>query len=167
MSLSLFFTVVLSKVLPYNESRDNWIAILSSALLIVVFLSASFMKHIQVLAEESQAHDLVGMDVLLIVAYRSVIVLFLWWLYHQKEEMPTSTATVAKNTLKGKSSAGGSSLADVEGIEDEDEEKGERKPKAKKTKKPEVKKSHLVRAETFKEEYKAKGGGGRVVEAWK
>lgn len=74
--------------------------------------------------------------------------------------MSTSTVTMAKKALTGGSSLGGSSLGGSslaeEGDEGEEGEKGEeRKPK---TQKPAVKKSHLARAETFKKEFKAKGG---------
>ncbi|GMI14911.1 hypothetical protein TrLO_g7352 [Triparma laevis f. longispina] len=161
MPLSIFFTCTFCAVKPYNESRDNWIAILSSALLILVFVSSSFMKYNQLLAEESEVYDLVGTDILMIMAYGSVIVLFLWWVYHQKDVLLRSTVTMAKNTLKGKSSVGGSSLGDED--DEEDFEDKERKSKAKKKG---VKKSHLARAETFKKKFKAKGGlkggGGNI-----
>ncbi|GMH55839.1 hypothetical protein TrLO_g6522 [Triparma laevis f. longispina] len=142
MPLSMFFTCAFCVVKPYNESRDNWIAILSSALLFLVFLSSSFMKYNQLLAEESEAYDLVGMGILLIIAYGSVIVLFLWWAYHQKDVMSTSTVTMAKNTLSGMSSIGGSSLG-----EEEEEKQKEKEVNP-----------HLARAESFKKEFKAKGG---------
>ncbi|GMH90781.1 hypothetical protein TL16_g11867 [Triparma laevis f. inornata] len=157
MSLSVFFMCTFCIIKPYNESRDNWIAILSSALLFLVFLPSSFMKYNELLAEESEAYDLIGIDILLIIAYGSVIVLFLWWAYHQKDVISTNTVTMAKKALAGGSSLGrislgGSSLADEA---DEDGEDEERKPK---TKKPEIKKSHLAKAETFKKEFKANGG---------
>lgn len=77
MSLSVFFSMLLQGLQPYSERRYNWIAVLSSTLLFLVFLSASFIKYNQLLAEESQTYDLIWMDILLIVAYGSVIVLFL------------------------------------------------------------------------------------------
>ena len=69
--------MLLQGLQPYSERRYNWIAVLSSTLLFLVFLSASFIKYNQLLAEESQTYDLIWMDILLIVAYGSVIVLFL------------------------------------------------------------------------------------------
>ncbi|GMH77934.1 hypothetical protein TrLO_g12623 [Triparma laevis f. longispina] len=42
LSLSIFFTVLLAALSPYNEARDNRIAVLSSALLILLFLMSSF-----------------------------------------------------------------------------------------------------------------------------
>ena len=114
MSISIFFTVVLSKFEPYNEAQDDLIALLSSGLLILVFLSASFLKYNQLLAEESQAYDLIGMDLLLTICYASSIVLLFWWAFHQKDDMSVSTATVADNTLRRGSL--GSNVSDTKGL---------------------------------------------------
>jgi hypothetical protein len=53
LSLSIFFTILLATLKPYSESRDNWIAILSSALLILVFLASSFIKYNQNIQDDS------------------------------------------------------------------------------------------------------------------
>ncbi|GMH88080.1 hypothetical protein TL16_g11053, partial [Triparma laevis f. inornata] len=103
MSLSIFFTVLLATIKPYSESRDNWIAILSSGLLILVFLASSFMKYNQHITEDS--YDAQGMDVLLILSYVTVFVLFLWWAFYQKDDLKPSATTIAKNVLKGKGSS--------------------------------------------------------------
>ncbi|GMH78676.1 hypothetical protein TL16_g07898 [Triparma laevis f. inornata] len=108
ISLSMVFTCTFCVVKPYNESRDNWIAIMSSGLLFLVFLSSSFIKYNQLLDEEKEAYDLIGMDILLTICYASSIGLFFWWAFHQKDDMSVSTAAMAKNTLQGTSSLGSS-----------------------------------------------------------
>jgi len=122
LSLSIFFTVLLATLMPYSESRDNWIAILSSALLIMVFLASSFMKYNQNIQDDS--YDANGMDVLLMIAYLFVLVLFFWWAFFTKDDLKPSATALAKNTLKGsfgsKNSGMGSRGASQESLGEEE-----------------------------------------------
>ncbi|GMH46624.1 hypothetical protein TrVE_jg3206 [Triparma verrucosa] len=122
--LSIFFTVILAMLAPYNDSRDNKIAVLSSALLILVFLMSSFKSYTKVNRAEEGSYDEIGMDFLLMLSYAVLIVLFFWLAFHQKDDMSVSATTLVKNSLKGSSSGLSKSeraKAQVE-VEEEEEE---------------------------------------------
>ncbi|GMH54226.1 hypothetical protein TrST_g8872 [Triparma strigata] len=116
--LSIFFTVLLAALQPYNEVRDNRIAVLSSALLIAVFMMSSFKKYTQSLTGEDNTYDDSLMDALLMLTYIMVLIMFGVWAYYKKDDMSRSTNAMASDVLKGESNvqsnAGGDKSGSVE-----------------------------------------------------
>ncbi|GMI05871.1 hypothetical protein TrVE_jg391 [Triparma verrucosa] len=113
--LSIFFTVLLAALQPYNEVRDNRIAVLSSALLIAVFMMSSFKKYTQSLTDEDNTYDDSLMDSLLMMIYIMVLVMFGVWAYYKKDDMSKSTNAMASDVLKGKSNVQSNAGVDERG----------------------------------------------------
>ncbi|GMH61636.1 hypothetical protein TrST_g9108 [Triparma strigata] len=97
--MSIGYVVFISNIHPYVEVRDNTIAVLTGCQLVLVFMTASFMKY-QTKLEEGEAYELQGLGVMLILSYLIIFVLFLFWAWHQKDEMSRSSTTFATKTIK-------------------------------------------------------------------
>ena len=97
--MSIGYVVLISNIHPYVEVRDNTIAVLTGCQLVLVFMTASFMKY-QTKLEEGEAYELQGLGVMLILSYLIIFVLFLFWAWHQKDEISRSSTTLATKTIK-------------------------------------------------------------------
>ena len=96
--LSVFFTILFSFLKPYHSKKDNWIAILSSAQHILVFLSSSFMKY-NGMDVDKNAYDEVLMDALVITSHVFSLRVYAWWAYFMKDDLGTSTEAMVKKSL--------------------------------------------------------------------
>jgi uncharacterized membrane protein len=102
--MSIAYVVCISNLHPYVESRDNCIAILTGCQLVLVFMTAMFMKF-QAEAVGGDDYDGVGMGAILITSYVATFVLFLVWAFVQKDDLEKSTNAVAAKTIKNFSKA--------------------------------------------------------------
>ncbi|GMI06915.1 hypothetical protein TrLO_g13170 [Triparma laevis f. longispina] len=73
-------------VKPYNEARDNYVAILTSLQTVLILLFSFFMKTINEVQIEEGAYDTAGMDMVLILGYVLIVVLFVMWAYQMKDD---------------------------------------------------------------------------------
>ena len=112
---SFIHTLVVTWLRPYNEARDNLLSILSDCQLILVFMSASFLKYRNGI---SDPYDSAGMGAVLLFSYFVTFVAFSSWAFLFKDDLGTSNTGMASNVLRGKQSNGSC----VEGDEDEDED---------------------------------------------
>jgi hypothetical protein len=109
------YTVYLAWARPFEELRDNIIAILSGILLILTFLSAFLMKS-QKLVEDS--FEATGLGMVLIVATVLIIVLFLVWAWYSFNNLSTSNNGMAARALQSSIGSTGSNVGgDGEGVE--------------------------------------------------
>ncbi|GMH74227.1 hypothetical protein TL16_g06408 [Triparma laevis f. inornata] len=97
--MSIGYVLYISNVHPYVEVRDNTIAVLTGCQLVLVFVTASFMKY-QTKLEEGEAYEMQGLGVILILSYLVIFVLFLFWAWHQKDDTSRSSSTYATKTIK-------------------------------------------------------------------
>jgi hypothetical protein len=98
--MNILFVILLCLACPYNDNRDNSIAVLSTLQIIIVFIASMLMHASKLFLEGS--YDAEVMGVLLIVSQAIIIVLFLAWAFYQKDNMSTSSNGMAITNLSGK-----------------------------------------------------------------
>ena len=91
------YTIYLTWARPFEELRDNIIAILSGILLILTFLSAFLVKS-QKLVEDS--FEALGLGAVLITATVLIIMLFSAWAWYSFHDLGTSSGGMAARALK-------------------------------------------------------------------
>ena len=99
LMMNILFVILLCLACPYNDNRDNSIAVLSTLQIIIVFIASMLMHASKLFLEGS--YDAEVMGVLLIVSQAIIIVLFLAWAFYQKDNMSTSSNGMAIMNLKG------------------------------------------------------------------
>ena len=100
--MNVLYFGLLCQTNPYNDNRDNSIAILSTLQIIVVFIASMLMKGSSFIAE---GYDAETMGHLLIFCQVFIIVLFLAWAYYQKDDMSQSSNAHARRFLSGNSNS--------------------------------------------------------------
>ena len=115
LSLSIFFTILFSFLKPYHSRKDNWIAILSSAQHIPIFLASSFMKYNSLNLDEN-ARNVMLMDALIMTSIVVSFLLLIWWAFFLKDDLSTSTTSMAKKSLTNGISSGSGDIEEI-GIE--------------------------------------------------
>ena len=105
--MGIAYVVGVSNLHPYVEQRDNIVAILTGCQLILVFMTASFMKFNLNSSALEDEYDLQGMGVVLICSYVIIFCLFFAWAIYQKDDEHVSTNSAATKLIKrlGKASA--------------------------------------------------------------
>ncbi|GMI03344.1 hypothetical protein TrLO_g13981 [Triparma laevis f. longispina] len=101
--MSIAYVVGISNIHPYVETRDNVVALLTGLQLILVFVTASFMKYD--VTEDGSKYDMNGMGVILIVSYVMIFILFLVWAIYQKDDQEESTTHMATSVIKNMTKA--------------------------------------------------------------
>jgi hypothetical protein len=113
--MATLYTIYLAWSRPFNELRDNIIAILSGVLLVLTFLSVFLMKSQKLVEDDYEA---MGLGAVLIAATVLIIVLFFAWAWYSFNNLGTSNGGMAarafKSSLKPRS---GSNEGAGEGIE--------------------------------------------------
>ena len=118
LSLSIFFTILFSFLKPYHSRKDNWIAILSSAQQIPIFLASSFMKY-NSLNLDGNARNVMLMDTLIMTSIVVSFLLLIWWAFFLKDDLSTSTTSMAKKSLKNGINSGSGDIEEI-GVEMKD-----------------------------------------------
>jgi len=90
------YTAILCFLQPYQEARDNNIAILSSALIELTFIASYLMKS-QKLVEDG--YEAKGMGAMLVAATVVIIILFLAWAWNAMRDLNRSSTTQVKKVL--------------------------------------------------------------------
>ncbi|GMH53802.1 hypothetical protein TrST_g8086 [Triparma strigata] len=98
LMMNILFVILLCLDCPYNDNRDNSIAVLSTLQIIVIFIASMLMHASKLFSEDG--YDAEVMGVLLIVSQAIIIVLFLAWAFYQKDNMSTSSNGMAIKSLK-------------------------------------------------------------------
>ena len=96
--MATVLTGILSNLHSYQEKRDNRVAILSSALVELTFVSSYLVKS-QKLVESG--YDATGLGVVLILATFLVALLFAAWAWDAMQDMSRSSNGLASRALKG------------------------------------------------------------------
>ncbi|GMH90277.1 hypothetical protein TrST_g7328 [Triparma strigata] len=99
LMMNILYFGLLCQANPYNDNRDNSIAVLSTLQIIVIFIASMLMHASKLFSEDG--YDAEVMGVLLIVSQAIIIVLFLAWAFYQKDDMSTSSNGMAIKSLKG------------------------------------------------------------------
>ncbi|GMH57840.1 hypothetical protein TrST_g5885 [Triparma strigata] len=97
--MNILYLTLLCLARPYNDNRDNSIAVLSTLQIIIVFVAAMLMHASKLFTEDNYDAEVMGL--LLIVSQAIIIVLFLAWAFYQKDNMSTSSTGMAIKNLKG------------------------------------------------------------------
>ncbi|GMI02681.1 hypothetical protein TrVE_jg6925 [Triparma verrucosa] len=97
-------TLCVGVMQPYLEYGDNAIAVLTGCQLIVVFMSASFLKHQRDTVTLNDYDDR-GMGTIMIFSYVVVMVLFFLWALYVKDDLGKSSSSIAVSALKRGSTA--------------------------------------------------------------
>ena len=84
LMMNILFVILLCLACPYNDNRDNSIAVLSTLQIIVIFIASMLMRASKLFSEDG--YDAEVMGVLLIVSQAIIIVLFLAWAFYQKDK---------------------------------------------------------------------------------
>ncbi|GMI07321.1 hypothetical protein TrVE_jg849 [Triparma verrucosa] len=98
--MGIAYVVGVSNLHPYVEQRDNIVAILTGCQLILVFMTASFMKFNLNSSALEDEYDLQGMGVVLICSYVIIFCLFFAWAIYQKDDEHVSTNSAATKLIK-------------------------------------------------------------------
>lgn len=117
LMMNVLYGFVLAWAQPYNEMRDNTIAILTTLQLIFIFVASSAMK-----AASSQVASSNGeyLGVVLAVNLCIIFVVFLTWAAIQKHDISTSSTSHAIKSMMGsqKAKIGGGGHLGVLGFEE-------------------------------------------------
>jgi len=92
------YTVLLSKLEPYQEARDSRIAILSSAMVELTFIASYLMKAQDFVEDGYEAR---GLGLLMVIATALIFVFFLLWGWNSLNDVSKSTNSLAANILGG------------------------------------------------------------------
>ena len=103
--MSFLAAVLIAIAKPYEYDGDNAIAIMTSCQLVLVFLTATFLKNKETMREaevfsDADDFDEASMGVVLLVTYAVVVVLFLFWAVKQREDEGASQEKMAAKALK-------------------------------------------------------------------
>jgi hypothetical protein len=104
--MATLYTIYLACAFPFDELRDNIIAILSGILLILTFLSAFLVKSQKLVEDDYEA---VGLGAILIAALVLIIVLFFAWAWYSFNDLNESNHGMAARAFQssiGQSSVG-------------------------------------------------------------
>jgi hypothetical protein len=101
LMMNIAYVVLLCLVRPYNETRDNSIAILTTLQLIFIFVASMSLKFSFQL---TSSYDSEGLGLLMIACQVIIAVLFLGWAAWQKDDMGQSTEGIAARSLKSRTS---------------------------------------------------------------
>lgn len=97
LMMATIYTAVLCKLEPYQEARDNNIAILSSALIEATFISSYLMKSQEMVEDGFEA---TGLGVLLVTATVLIGILFLLWAYNAIYDLNRSSTAQITDLMK-------------------------------------------------------------------
>lgn len=122
LMMNIAYIVLLCLIRPYNETRDNAIAILTTLQLIFIFVASMSLK---VSLELTTSNDSKGLGLLLITSQVIIAALFVAWAAWQKDDMSTSASSMASKTLRNLKGQGrkkeekktGDVAVDVDGLE--------------------------------------------------
>jgi hypothetical protein len=109
------YTNYLTWARPFDELRDNVIAILSAILLTLTFLSAFLMKSQQMVEDDYEAK---GLGTVLISATVLIMVLFFVWAWYSFNDLKASNDGMAARAFQSSiGSRSGSNVGEGEGVE--------------------------------------------------
>jgi len=111
--ISCIHTAVLCFFKPYQEARDNNIGILSSALIVLTFISSSLTKYQKGLVDSD--YDAKGLGIVLVLATALIAMLFVVWAWQSIQDLGRSSVGMAVKVSMG--SGSGSSVKESYGIE--------------------------------------------------
>jgi hypothetical protein len=113
--MATLYTIYLAWSRPFNELRDNIIAILSGILLVLTFLSVFLLKSKKLVEDDYEA---VGLGAVLIAATVIIVVLFLAWSWYSFNNLSTSNRGVAARAFHSSiGSKSGRNMGEGEGVE--------------------------------------------------
>ena len=105
--MAVVFTCAVCLCNPYNEMRDNAIAISSNMLIIFTFIVSSLLKSQDLLAESKDEEGAEGLGLILVCATILLVLIFFVWAYHAMHDMSRSSLGLASRALKRFGSRGG------------------------------------------------------------
>jgi hypothetical protein len=95
--MATLYTIYLAWSRPFDELRDNIIAILSGILLVLTFLSVFLLKSKKLVEDDYEA---VGLGVVLISATVLIMVLFFAWAWYSFNDLGTSNRESAARSFQ-------------------------------------------------------------------
>ncbi|GMI30948.1 hypothetical protein TrCOL_g11819 [Triparma columacea] len=113
--MATLYTIYLAWSRPFDELRDNIIAILSGILLVLTFLSVFLLKSKKLVEDDYEA---VGLGVVLISATVLIMVLFFAWAWYSFNDLSTSNRGMAARAFQSSiGSRSGSNIGEGGAVE--------------------------------------------------